>query len=253
MSIILYIFLAVALVSLFSLIGILTIFFREDRFNKALAFLIPLAVGALLGDAFFHLIPEAFSEIESSATASLLLSLGVLSFFFLEKILRWHHHHSILDKISDKYDTPTHLGHMVLASDAFHNFIDGVIIAASFLVSIPVGIATTIAVILHEIPQEVGDFGVLIYAGYKRTTGILYNFLSALTAVVGAALVLVLGSLPEGIVQGILPFAAGVFIYIACSDLVPELHKQDEKKRLLPEILGIGLGILAMYLLLFLE
>ena len=253
MSIILYIFLAVALVSLFSLIGILTIFFREDRFNKALAFLIPLAVGALLGDAFFHLIPEAFSEIESSATASLLLSLGVLSFFFLEKILRWHHHHSILDKISDKYDTPTHLGHMVLASDAFHNFIDGVIIAASFLVSIPVGIATTIAVILHEIPQEVGDFGVLIYAGYKRTTAILYNFLSALTAVVGAALVLVLGSLPEGFIQGVLPFAAGVFIYIACFDLVPELHKQDEKKRLLPEILGIGLGILAMYLLLFLE
>jgi len=251
--IILYIFLAVALVSLISFIGVLAVFFKEDRFDKAFAFLIPLAVGALLGDAFFHLIPEAFEEIESASRVSLLLLLGVISFFFLEKILRFHHHHSVSEKVADNHGSPTHLGHMVLASDAFHNFIDGIIIAASFLVSVPVGVATTIAVILHEIPQEIGDFGVLLYAGYKRSTALFYNFLSALTAVAGAALVLALGSLPEGVLQGILPFAAGVFIYIACSDLVPELHKQEGKKRLLPEILGMGLGILAMYLLLFLE
>ena len=253
MSIILYIFLAVLLVSFVSLVGILAIFFREDKFDRALSFLIPPAGGALLGDAFFHLIPEAFSESTNPATTSLLISLGVISFFFLEKILRWHHHHSVSEKVADNHGTPSHLGHMVLASDAFHNFLDGIIIAASFLVSIPVGIATTLAVILHEIPQELGDFGVLLYAGYKRTTALFYNFLSALTAVAGAALVLILGSLPEGVVQGVLPFAAGVFIYIACSDLVPELHKQEGSKRILPETLGIGLGILAMYLLLFLE
>src|SRR3989344_805119 len=253
MSIVLYIFLSVGLVSLVSLVGILAIFFREEKFDRAFAFLIPLAVGALLGDAFFHLIPEAFEEIESASRVSFLLLLGVISFFFLEKTLRFHHHHSVSEKVADNHGSPTHLGHMVLASDAFHNFIDGIIIAASFLVSVPVGVATTIAVILHEIPQEIGDFGVLLYAGYKRTTALFYNFLSALTAVAGATLVLALGAVPEGILQGILPFAAGVFIYIACSDLVPELHKQEGKKRLLPETLGIGLGILAMYLLLFLE
>lgn len=253
MSIILYIFLSVGLVSLVSLVGILAVFFRKEKFNRAFSFLIPLAVGALLGDAFFHLIPEAFEEIESVPQISFLIFLGVISFFFLEKILRWHHHHSVSEKVADNHDSPTHLGKLVLTSDAFHNFIDGIIIAASFLVSVPVGMATTIAVILHEIPQELGDFGVLLYAGYKRTTALFYNFLSALMAVAGAALVIVLGSIPEAFVHGVLPFAAGVFIYIACSDLVPELHKQGENKRLLPEIAGIGLGMLAMYLLLFLE
>src|SRR3989344_4468432 len=161
MSIILYILLAVIAVSLVSLIGILTVFFKEERFDMAFAFLIPLAVGALLGDAFFHLIPEAFAEIESVTRISFLLMLGVISFFFLEKTLRWHHHHSVSDKVSDNHGTSSHLGHLVIASDIFHNFIDGIIIAASFLVSVPVGIATTVAVILHEIPQEIGDFGVL--------------------------------------------------------------------------------------------
>lgn len=252
MSIILYIFGSVILVSLFSLVGVLAISLRQDKLNRALSFLIPLAVGALLGDAFFHLIPEAFARMEDHAMISLLLFLGVISFFFLEKFLRWHNH-SVSEVTLDQHDSPKHLGHLVLISDSFHNFIDGVIIAASFLVNVHVGVATTLAVILHEIPQEFGDFGVLIYAGYKRKTALFYNFLSALTAVAGAVLMVVLGSLPEGLVQGVVPFAAGIFIYIAGSDLVPELHKHEKNKSIFPEITGIGLGMLAMYLLLFIE
>ena len=253
MSIILYIFLAVTLVSLVSLVGIVTVFFREDKFDKALAFLIPLAVGALLGDAFFHLIPEAFEEIENAVQISFLLFLGVISFFFLEKILRWHHHHSISDKISDKHDTPTHLGHMVLASDAFHNFIDGVIIAASFLVSIPVGIATTVAVFLHEIPQEIGDFGVLIHSGYSVSRALFLNFCVALFSLLGVIIAVIIGPAVQGFSEAVLPLTAGTFIYIAASDLVPELHKVSDPKKSLLQLLFMLIGIGLMYGLLFVD
>jgi len=255
MSITLYILGSVVLVSIVSLAGVLTVSLRQERLMRALSFLIPLAVGALLGDAFFHLIPESFEETRNPAMISFLLFSGVISFFFLEKFLRWHHHATkeLFPAATSGEDNPKHLGHLILISDGFHNFIDGVIIGVSYLVSIEVGIATTLAVILHEIPQEIGDFGVLIYAGYKRATALFYNFLSALTAVAGAMLVIIIGSLPEALIQGVVPFAAGIFIYIASSDLVPELHRNGKNKSMLPEIVGIGIGALAMYLLLFLE
>lgn len=253
----LYILASVIIVSLMSFVGVFGISLREDRLRKALIFLIPLAVGALLGDAFFHLIPEAFEEAENSAVVSLLILFGIISFFFLEKFLRWHHHPTTGQSLAmtvNSGNSSKHLGHLILLSDGLHNFIDGVIIGVSYLVSIEVGIATTLAVILHEIPQEMGDFGVLIHAGYKRATALLYNFLSALTAMAGAIFVVIIGSsLPEQLIHWVVPFAAGVFIYIASSDLVPELHKNGRGKNLLPEIAGIGIGMLVMYLLLSLE
>jgi zinc and cadmium transporter len=244
---------SVVIVSLVSFVGILIIFLQQERLAKTIAFLVPLAVGALLGDAFFHLIPESFEGVEEPATVSLLIILGIVSFFFLEKFLRWHHHSADISPKDAKDGDKKHLGNLIVVSDGFHNFIDGVIIGASYLVSVEVGIATTIAIILHEIPQEIGDFGVLLYAGYKKTTALFYNFLSALTAIAGAILVIILGSLPEQVTAGVIPFAAGIFIYIASSDLVPELHRNGKSKNLLPDVLGIGLGLLAMYALLFLE
>lgn len=249
---------SVGLVGLASLMGVFAIPLHGERLRKALCFLIPLAVGALLGDAFFHLIPEAFKKASNPAGASLFIILGIALFFFLEKFLRWHRH-SAEEIEENKQGTdagqkaPSHLGQLVLISDGLHNFIDGVIIGASYLVGIEVGIATTLAVILHEIPQEIGDFGILLYAGYDKGTALLYNSLSALTAVAGAIFVLLLGSLPITFAQSILPFAAGSFIYIASSDLVPELHRNREHGNLFAETAGIGLGVLAMYLLLFLE
>lgn len=248
----LYIFGSVLLVSFVSFTGLFAISFNDERLTRMLSFLVPLAVGALFGDAFFHLIPQSFSEAKNPALASLLITLGIVSFFILEKFLRWHHH-SVPKATAIQEKNAGHLGNLILISDGFHNFLDGVIIGASYLVGIEVGIATTLAIILHEIPQEIGDFGVLIYSGYERATALFYNFLSALTAVLGASLVVLFGALPESVIQNVIPFAAGIFIYIAGSDLVPELHKNEKGKSVFIEIAGMGLGILAMYLLLFLE
>lgn len=248
-----YILGSVALTSAVSLFGVLTIALQQKRLAKTVAIFVPLAVGAFLGDAFFHLIPEAFEGALKPAMVSSLIILGFVSFFFLEKFLRWHHHSTEIPRTATEKEDYGHLGKLVLISDGFHNFIDGVIIGASYLAGVELGIATTIAIILHEIPQEIGDFGVLLYAGYKKSTAIFYNFLSALAAVAGAALVVIFGSFPEQLTQGVIPFAAGVFIYIASSDLVPELHRSGKGKNILPEVTGIGLGLFAMYLLLFLD
>ena len=248
----LYILGSVALVSILSFVGVFAISVRPERLKRMFCFLIPLAVGALFGDAFFHLIPESFEEADNPALVSFLLIMGVVAFFLLEKFLRWHRH-STGESASVGESEYGHLGRLILVSDGLHNFIDGVIIGVSYLAGFEIGIATTLAIILHEIPQEIGDFGVLLYAGYERARALFYNFLSALTAVAGAMLVVLLGSLPESFIRGVVPFAAGVFIYIAGSDLVPELHRNEKGKTVFAEMAGLGIGLLAMYLLLFLE
>lgn len=251
---ILYILGSIAIVSLISFVGALTLSFRKDRLARIIFMLVAVATGALLGDAFLHLIPEAYVKIKNPEIISLLIILGILVFFILEKVLRWHHHHDDMSHESDKED-PKYLGRLILISDGLHNFIDGVVIAASYFVGREIGFATTLAVILHEIPQEFGDFGVLIHSGYRIRQALWFNFLSALTAFAGAILVIALGSFPEYILDGVIPFAAGTFIYIASSDLVPELHKNSGKKfgTVFKELIGICVGVLVMYLLLFLE
>ena len=248
----LYILGSVALVSFVSLAGLFALSLKPRWLMRMHTFLIPLAVGALLGDAFFHLIRESFEKTEDAVWISFLLVLGMVSFFILERFLRWHRH-TATEMATTHEGLPKHLGRLILVSDGFHNFFDGIAIGASYLVGMEVGIATTLAIILHEIPQEITDFGILIYSGYERIKALFYNFLSALTAVAGAMLVVLYGSLPEPLLQGILPFTAGIFIYIAAADLVPELHRNENIKTVFIETAAIGLGLLAMYLLLFLE
>lgn len=253
---VLYILGSVAVVSILSFLGVLTLSFHDRLLKKLFAFLIPLAIGALLGDAFFHLLPESFEEGLDPVTIGWLVLAGLFLSFLFEKILRWHHHHSEDEDRSEEERAlkgSRHLGPLILFSDGVHNFIDGVLIAISYMAGIEVGIATTIAIILHEIPQEVGDFSVLIYAGYSRGKALFYNFLSALTAIIGALMVLGLGSLPQEAIGIIIPFGAGIFIYVASSDLVPELHRNRGYRNVFLEFSGVGLGILAMYFLLFLE
>jgi zinc and cadmium transporter len=242
----LYILGSVAVVSLISFVGLYSISIRESSFRRSVSLLVPLAIGALLGDAFFHLIPEAFEEVEVAWPISLAILLGMLAFLLLEKYLRWHHHSD------DAGRSDVHVGPLVLISDGLHNFVDGVLIAVSYFAGLEVGLATTLAVILHEIPQELGDFGVLIHAGYERSKALFYNFLSALTAVLGALIVITIGELPENLLKYIIPFGAGMFIYIAASDLIPDLQRK-EKGGLFREIIVIGIGITSMFLLLFLE
>ena len=242
--------LSVLAVSLISLVGVFALSIREDLIKKYIFLFIALAVGALLGDAFIHLIPEGFEQISNPTTFSLLIISGILIFFIVEKYLHWHHHYESTD-----LDHAVHpLGKMILFSDGVHNFIDGLVIGSSYLVSTELGIATTIAVILHEIPQEVGDFAVLIHSGFSRVKALWINFISALTSVLGVIAVMIIGARSETIATWLIPFAAGGFIYIALSDLTPELHKESDKNlRNLLQIIMIAVGVGAMLLLLGLE
>jgi len=242
-----YSLVSVLIVSLSSFIGILALSVKEKTLREYIFVFVSLAVGALLGDAFIHIIPEALEGIGDVRLVSLLVIAGVFLFFILEKFLHWHHH---------ELDEENHIhpvGKMILFSDGVHNFMDGIIIAASYMVSIEIGIATTIAVVLHEIPQEIGDFGVLLHAGYSKGRALFLNFLSALSAVAGAVFLFLVGGLAEPIITWVLPIAAGGFIYIAIADLIPELHKEKNKLYSIIQVLVAIVGVLMMLALLVLE
>ncbi|MBI4120748.1 MAG: ZIP family metal transporter [Parcubacteria group bacterium] len=247
---------SVAAVSAISFVGLFALSWKEHFLRSIVSFLVALAVGALLGDAFIHLIPEAFAESGNPSLVATLIVAGIVLFFVLETFVHWHHAHSLEIEESSSHGTkkahihPT--GYMILAADGLHNFIDGVIIAVSYLVSIEVGIATTIAVILHEIPQEIGDFGVLLHAGFSRMRALFMNFLSALLAVLGAIIALAAGETMEHFVVWVLPFAAASFIYIATADLFPEL-RTSSKPAFFFQLFAIALGVGAMYLLVLFE
>jgi zinc and cadmium transporter len=240
--------LSVFIVSLISLIGILFIFIKKDKLNNLLIFFVSLSVGSLLGGAFFHLIPEIINNTGFSLSVSFLILGGIILFFVIENFIHWRHCH-----IPTSKSHPHTLGTMNLIGDGIHNFIDGLVIAAAYFVNLPVGIATTLAVVIHEIPQEIGDFGVLLYAGYSKKKALFFNFLSALTALIGAVIGIIFAE--KSIIFGyiVIPIAVGGFLYIAGSDLIPEIHKNQEKKFPLKNLLGILLGILIMYGLTFLE
>lgn len=243
---------SVLLVSLLSLVGALTLFFKDRKFKLLVEFLVALSAGALLGDVFLHILPDMAADFPDSVTGYFLILLGLILFFVLEKFLRWGHCHE-LEEDHDHHGENKPLGSMTLFSDSLHNFLDGVIIGASYLVSLPLGVATTVAVILHEVPQEFGHFGILLHAGYSRGKALLYNLLSAMVAIVGTVVVLLVGESLGDLVKYVLPVAAGGFLYIAGSDLVPELNKVNNPKRSLLQFVGLILGILLMTSLLFLE
>ncbi|NVN97473.1 ZIP family metal transporter, partial [Candidatus Nomurabacteria bacterium] len=204
----LYAFISVLIISLVSFVGVFSLSVGETLLKKYINFFISLAIGALLGDAFIHMIPEAFKSGLNSSTIGILIIVGLLIFFVIEKFIHWHHHGE------DKEENHIHpVGKLVLFTDGFHNMIDGVIIGASFLVSVPVGIATTIAVILHEIPQEIGDFAVLIHSGYTKKRAIWLNFFSALASFIGLIFIFVFGNIIQNSVVWFVPIAAGGFIY----------------------------------------
>lgn len=244
-----YAIVSVLLVSVISLVGIVALSLKADKLKKIIYILVSLSVGGLFGDAIIHLIPEAFEKSENSLKVSLLMITGILCFFVMEKFLRWRHEHYI-----EQSDNTIHpIGYMSLFADALHNFVDGLLIGASYLVSLPVGIATTIAVILHEIPQEIGDFGVLIHAGFGKRKALWVNYLAATTAILGTILALLIGGRVDGLSNLIVSFAAGEFLYLAGSDLVPELHKENTISKSLIQFTVILLGVGLLFLVTFLE
>lgn len=236
--------------SLLSLIGVVTTLTDTARLKSTTYLLVGLATGALFGDAIIHLLPKAYEASENKAQISLLVLCGVFGFFILEKFLHWRHRHSIDD---DDFTAIHPMGRMNLIADGLHNLIDGLLIGASYLVDVQIGIATTVAVLLHELPQELGDFGVLIHAGYSRSKALLFNLLSALFAIVGVLVALWIGSSVVEFTHVIIPIAAGAFVYVAGSDLVPELHKERAPQKSLAQFISILVGCGLMWALLFIE
>lgn len=223
---------------LLALTGALSFLISKKSLNKMLLFLVSFATGALLGGAFFHLIPEALEELKI-LTALLLVFSGFFLFFLIEKFLHWHHCH----KTGKCEKHP--FTYLILLGDGIHNFIDGLIIASSFLISIPFGIMTSLIIMSHELPQEIGDFGVLIYGGFTKTKALVYNFISQLTSVLGGILGFYFFQLNNYSIY-LLPFAAGGFLYIAIMDLIPEIFKEKNPIKITTNLIAIILGLLIL-------
>jgi len=245
--VLLWILASIILVSFISLVGIITLSLKDNLLHKLLFCLIGFSAGALIGGAFLHILPESL-ETSSSNTVFSYLIFGIIIFFLMERYLHWRHCHK------EGGDCKIHaFTYLNLVGDGFHNFIDGIVIAVSYLVSIKLGVVTTFAIILHEIPQELGDFAVLVYGGFSKRKALLFNFASALTSVIGAVVGFFITDISKNFSNFILPFTAGGFIYIATSDLIPELHKESNLKRssaaFLAFLLGIGFMALAKNLL----
>ena len=226
---------SVTAVSLIAFIGIIFIGLKEKLLKHITMVLVGFASGTLLGGAFLHLLPEALNPESDPTITFYYVVIGIVSFFALEKFLYWRHCH--------ERECPTHMFvYLNLVGDGVHNFIDGMVIAATFLISFDLGFATTLAVIFHEIPQEIGDFGVLVYGGLSRKKALVYNFFSAVTAITGALATYFLAYL-QSIEVLLVPFAAGGFIYIAATDLMPELHKKPHASESIIQLVFILLGI----------
>ncbi len=229
------------IVSLLSFSGILFLVLNPSSLRRIIPLLVAFSAGAMLGGALFHLLPEAIPHFpEGSIVPFLLVFCGFALFFILERFVFWHHCH-------ETGDCDVHpFGYMNIVGDGIHNFIDGTILAASFMVGTEVGFAATIAIISHEIPQEIGDFGVLLHAGIKAKKALFLNFLSALASILGVLVGWFFLIRNEAVGAHLLAFAAGGFLYISASDLVPELHKEkDLKKSAVSFLLLLG-GILLM-------
>ncbi|MBU1202767.1 ZIP family metal transporter [Patescibacteria group bacterium] len=240
------IILATILVSVVSLLGIIVVFKRENK--NFLKSLISVAAGALLAVAFLDMLPEAVeSEIYDTHQIFMTVLISVVFFFLLERVFHWHHCHCQTHGKPNKKNK-NNLAIINLIGDGIHNFVDGALIASSFLLDFHAGVLVTIAVILHEIPQEISDFGVLLYAGLSKSKAILYNLLTALIAIIGALVFYYFGTNVENIIPLVIAFAAGNFIYLSTADLIPELHHEEDKKKIIAHSIWLVVGVLLMYI-----
>ena len=239
----LWILMSTFFISLISFVGIFTLALKEQLLQKIVLLLVSLSAGVLMGGAFLHLLPES-AELSEGLDVFLFVLIGFILFFFIEKILHWRHCH--------KGECQIHtFTYMNLIGDSIHNFIDGLIMATSFVISVPLGMTTTLAIALHEIPQEIGDFGVLLYGGFEKRKALILNFLTALTAIAGGIIGFFITTMVDNVKLFILPFAAGGFIYIAATDLIPEIRKETSLKKSMIYFGIFILGIIIMYVVTF--
>jgi len=239
------IIIATSVTSLFSLVGIYALSLKEKKLHSILLVLVAFSAGSILGAAYFDLLPEAIELVEESVVF-IYITLGFILFFFLERFIYWYHGHGHETDISAKTaDRASNKGfaYLNLIGDGIHNFTDGMVIAASFLLGFSVGLATTVAVIFHELPQEMGDYGILVYAGFKRGRALLLNFVVALTVILGGISAVFFIETIEALSGLLIAFSAGGFIYLASSELIPKLHEEKNFKKSVVQFVMFILGI----------
>jgi zinc and cadmium transporter len=240
MTVFLWILLSGLLMSAIALVGAITLVLKESTLQKILLPLVALSAGSLIGGAFFHMIPAAFAAFEDLVFVGLLVVAGFSSFLFLEQILHWHHCHRA------QADCRKPLTYLILIGDALHNFLGGMAIAGTFLIDIRLGIVSWLAAAAHEVPQELGDFGVLVHGGWSKRRALLLNVLSALTFLAGSLIAYAASFSID--VAWLVPFAAGNFLYIGASDLVPEIKEHQGAKTSLVHLTAFLAGIGMLYL-----
>lgn len=241
-----YALVSVIFVSFLSLVGVFLISWDERKLDRALFVLISFAAGAIIGTAFFDLLPEAF-ELGGSSVF-LYTAFGFVAFFFLERSIYWYHGHG--HECEGELKVPECVGvvknyvYLNLIGDVFHNLIDGMVITTTFFIDIPLGITTTLAVIFHELPQEIGDFAILIYGGFTKRKALIFNFLSALTALLGVFAAYLFVDYVNAFSGALLGAATGGFIYISAGELLPELQKENIPRKAVVQYSMFILGLL---------
>lgn len=228
------------------------LFIKDSTLKLWMPRLIALAVGVLLGDAFLHLLPEAFEEVEEAGEVLLWTLAGILSLWLIERLLHRHHDHSA-ERIPSARKNPASYARINLLGDGMHNFLDGALIAGSYLTDPMLGIATTIAIAIHEVPQEISDIAVLVHGGYEKRRAVRLNVLCAAFCIPGALLTLLLADFMVWELGTLLAFNAGAFIYIATADLMPLLEKSGVRLPLPTQVMSTLTGVAAMQALLWLE
>lgn len=232
---------AVIIVSLLSLLGAVFIVFQRKLVDSLTTYLLAFSSGILLGTAFYDLIPEGFRDIQSVVYSWVIV--GIVFFFVLEKFIHWHSH---VEGPESATPSKKHVAYLTLFGDGIHNFLDGAVIGVTFLTSVPLGIATSIAVVAHEIPHELGDFFLLLYGGFNYKKALWYNFLSGLTAILGTIMIFVFSANVLRFAPYLIGFAAGNFLYIAASDLIPELHEKKHARTSFIQTLCLIIGVIVM-------
>jgi zinc and cadmium transporter len=250
MTTLIYIIIFTTLGSLLALLGGVILLTRKKLSHTITHGLSAFAAGALLGAAFLDLLPETFHHFEEMGMEEvegqvlLYTLIGILLFFLLERSIHWFHHHHH----QHNEDEPTSaVVPLVIFGDGVHNFIDGILIAATFMVDIQLGMITTVAIAAHELPQEIGDFGILLHAGLSKKKALVYNLLSQLTAVIGGVATYFIGNSIEGVIPDIIAVTSGFFIYIALTDLIPDIHNENRKGFALIESALLFVGIFVIW------
>lgn len=241
---------ATIIVSLFSLVGILALSLRDETLHKIMFFMIAFSAGTILGAALFDLLPEAVERLEGSMVF-IYVAVGFVAFFFLERFIYWYHGHGHAGEFSERRAEEYTKGfaYLNVLGDGIHNFIDGMIIAVSFNVEFSVGLATTIAVIFHELPQEIGDYGILIYAGFDKVRALLLNFVAALSIVVGGLFAIFFLEMVETLSGTLIAFSAGAFLYLSASELIPEMKTEENFWKSLAQFLTFLMGLAVIWYL----